>query len=405
MKQYRILQVHNFYQIPGGEDVVVRNEKRLLEEHGHTVFTYYRTNKELKEKGIWGKLCLPFTAVYSFRTVREVKKIIRENKIDIVHVHNTLTMVSPSVFYAAFRCHVPVVQTLHNFRMLCPAGSFFRDNVICEECVADGLRCAVRHKCYRGSTAQTVVSAMILKIHRMLGTYRRVNFICLTEFNRKKLLNALNAPSVPKRRWAVDADRVYIKPNFTFAEGLAPSSESGQEEYFLFAGRVEALKGIDIAIKAFEQLPEKKLYIAGTGPMMEEMQAYVKEHQLTNIRFLGYLQKEEMSERFYHARAVIMTSQCYEAFAMTIAEAYSYGVPVIAGSVGNMDGMVKEGITGVKFQYNLAEELAEKVREFETLDVHKLKENARAFYQKRLRPEDNYRKLEEIYQDILRKHT
>ena len=405
MKQYRILQVHNFYQIPGGEDVVVRNEKRLLEEHGHTVFTYYRTNKELKEKGIWGKLCLPFTAVYSFRTVREVKKIIRENKIDIVHVHNTLTMVSPSVFYAAFRCHVPVVQTLHNFRMLCPAGSFFRDNVICEECVADGLRCAVRHKCYRGSTAQTVVSAMILKIHRMLGTYRRVNFICLTEFNRKKLLNALNAPSVPKRRWAVDADRVYIKPNFTFAEGLAPSSESGQEEYFLFAGRVEALKGIDIAIKAFEQLPEKKLYIAGTGPMMEEMQAYVKEHQLTNIRFLGYLQKEEMSERFYHARAVIMTSQCYEAFAMTIAEAYSYGVPVIAGSVGNMDGMVKEGITGVKFEYNSAEELAEKVREFETLDVHKLKENARAFYQKRLRPEDNYRKLEEIYEDILRKHT
>lgn len=405
MKQYRILQVHNFYQIPGGEDVVVRNEKRLLEEHGHTVFTYYRTNKELKEKGIWGKLCLPFTAVYSFRTVREVKKIIRENKIDIVHVHNTLTMVSPSVFYAAFRCHVPVVQTLHNFRMLCPAGSFFRDNMICEECVADGLRCAVRHKCYRGSTAQTVVSAMILKIHRMLGTYRRVNFICLTEFNRKKLLNALNAPSVPKRRWAVDADRVYIKPNFTFAEGLAPSSESGQEEYFLFAGRVEALKGIDIAIKAFEQLPEKKLYIAGTGPMMEEMQAYVKEHQLTNIRFLGYLQKEEMSERFYHARAVIMTSQCYEAFAMTIAEAYSYGVPVIAGSVGNMDGMVKEGITGVKFEYNSAEELAEKVREFETLDVHKLKENARAFYQKRLRPEDNYKKLEEIYQDILRKHT
>lgn len=100
-----------------------------------------------------------------------------------------------------------------------------------------------------------------------------------------------------------------------------------------------------------------------------------------------------------------MTSQCYEAFAMTIAEAYSYGVPVIAGSVGNMDGMVKEGITGVKFEYNSAEELAEKVREFETLDVHKLKENARAFYQKRLRPEDNYKKLEEIYQDILRKHT
>lgn len=391
MKQYRILQVHNFYQIPGGEDVVVRNEKRLLEEHGHTVYTYYRSNAELNEKGLFGKLFLPFTAIYSFKTAREVKKLIRENQIDVVHVHNTLTMVSPSVFYAAFRCKVPVVQTLHNFRMLCPAGSFFRNNVICEECVDGGLKCAVKHKCYRNSKLQSFVSAAVLKVHRILGTYRKVNFICLTEFNRDKLLASNNI---------VDAKKVYIKPNFTFAEGIEPSSEKEQEEYYLFAGRVEALKGIDIAIKAFEKIPDRQLYIAGTGPMMEEMQAYVKEHDIKNIRFLGYLQKEEMTERFYHAKAVIMTSQCYEAFAMTIAEAYSYGVPVIAGRVGNMEGMVKEGVTGVKFTYNSAEDLAKKVEEFEHLDRMTLKENAREFYQNRLRPEDNYRKLMEIYESI-----
>lgn len=400
MKQYRILQVHNFYQIPGGEDVVVRNEKRLLEEHGHKVYTYYRTNKELSEKGILGKLLLPFTAVYSFRTVREVKRLIKENQIDIVHVHNTLTMVSPSVFYAAFQCNVPVVQTLHNFRMLCPAGSFFRNNVICEECVGGGLTCAIKHKCYRNSTLQTIVSAMILKIHRILGTYRRVNFICLTDFNKNKLLQSLDTGTESKRKCVVDASRVYIKPNFTFAEGITPSDSQDTEEYFLFAGRVEALKGVDIAIKAFEKIPDKLLYIAGTGPMMDEMQAYVKEHQIENVKFLGYLQKEEMTERFYHAKAVIMTSQCYEAFAMTIAEAYSYGVPVIAGRVGNMDGMVKEGQTGVKFQYDSAEDLAKKVQEFETLDIKELKENAREFYQKRLRPEDNYQKLIAIYEDI-----
>lgn len=400
MKQYRILQVHNFYQIPGGEDVVVRNEKRLLEEHGHKVYTYYRTNKELSERGILGKLLLPFTAVYSFRTVREVKRLIKENQIDIVHVHNTLTMVSPSVFYAAFQCNVPVVQTLHNFRMLCPAGSFFRNNVICEECVDGGLKCAIKHKCYRNSTLQTIVSAMILKIHRALGTYRKVNFICLTEFNKNKLLESLDSENVSKNKEVVDASRVYIKPNFTFAEGITPSDSQDTEEYFLFAGRVEALKGVDIAIKAFEKIPDKLLYIAGTGPMMEEMQAYVQEHQIENVKFLGYLQKEAMTERFYHAKAVIMTSQCYEAFAMTIAEAYSYGVPVIAGRVGNMDGMVKEGQTGVKFQYDSADDLAQKVRQFETLDIKVLKENAREFYQKRLRPEDNYQKLIAIYEDI-----
>lgn len=391
MKQYRILQVHNFYQIPGGEDVVVRNEKRLLEEHGHKVYTYYRSNAELKEGGRLGKLCVPFTAVYSFKTVREVKKLIKEYQIDIVHVHNTLTMVSPSVFYAAFRCHVPIVQTLHNFRMLCPAGSFFRDNVICEECVRGGLKCAVKHKCYRNSKLQSFVSAAVLKVHRVLGTYRKVNFICLTEFNRNKLL-ALGD--------IVDAKKIFIKPNFTFAEGIEPSNVPEQEEYYLFAGRVEALKGVDIAIKAFEQIPDRKLYIAGTGPMMDEMQAYVKEHNIQNVKFLGYLQKEDMTEKFYHAKAVIMTSQCYEAFAMTIAEAYSYGVPVIAGRVGNMEGMVQEGVTGVKFTYNSSSDLAEKVKEFEKLDRVTLKENAREFYQERLRPEDNYQKLMEIYESI-----
>lgn len=403
MKQYRILQVHNFYRIPGGEDVVVRNEKKLLEEHGHKVYTYYRTNKELEKKSIIGKLVLPFTSVYSFKTMREVKKMIKDHHIDIVHVHNTLTMVSPSVFYAAFACKVPVVQTLHNFRMLCPAGSFFRGNVICEECVTKGMQCAVKYKCYRNSKIQTIVSAMILWVHRKLGTYKKVNFICLTEFNRQKLLDAIDSGT--KKGKIVNASKVFIKPNFTFAEGIVPNAEKGEEEYFLFAGRVEALKGADIAIKAFEQIPDKQLYIAGDGPLMEEMQNYVRTHNIKNIRFLGYLQKEEMSQKFYHAKAVIMTSQCYEAFAMTIAEAYSYGVPVIAGRVGNMDGMVNEGETGVKFIYNSADDLAKKIQEFEKMDIAVLKENARNFYQMRLRPEDNYQKLMEIYRDMTQNKT
>lgn len=395
MENYRILQIHNFYQIPGGEDVVVRNEKQLLEEHGHQVFSYYRSNKELNEGGKVRKLLIPFTAVFSIQTYREVRKIIREEHIDIVHVHNTLMMVSPSVFYAAFSSGVPVVQTLHNFRMLCPAGSFFRDNVICEECVEHGMGCAVKHKCYRNSKLQTMVSTAILKIHRFLGTYYKVNFICLTEFNRNKLLSSLN----PEKK-IVDPHRVYIKPNFTFAEGIIPVERQPEEEYFLFAGRVEALKGIDIAIRAFEKLPDENLYIAGSGPMLEEMEDYVEEHHMNNVKFLGYLQKEEMTEKFYHAKAVIMTSQCYEAFAMTIAEAYSYGVPVIAGRVGNMEGMVKEGVTGVKFTYNSAEDLAKKVEEFNQMDLAALKESAREFYEKRLRPEDNYRKLMQIYDSI-----
>lgn len=394
-KKLRILQVHNAYQIPGGEDVVVANEKKLLEMNGNEVFSYSRNNDELKTMNAFQKLLIPFTAVYSFKTYREVKKLIRENKIDIVHVHNTLMVVSPSVFYAAFHCHVPVVQTLHNFRMLCPAGSYFRGDRICEECSEKGLQCSLKYGCYRGSKAQTFVSAAILKIHRMLGTYRKVNFICLTEFNREKL-SRLNEGG----KQIVDMKKVYIKPNFTFQEGISGEvQEAG--DYFLVVGRVEALKGIDVVVKAFEKIPDQKLIVAGDGPMMAEMKAYIKEHNMSNVKFAGYLDKAKVQEKYRGAKAVIMASQCYEAFAMTIAEAYSNAVPVIAGNVGNLANMVEEGVTGIKFIYDSPDDLAAKILKYNTMDIAKMKQNAKTFYEKRLKPEDNYRILEEIYHKIM----
>ena len=394
-KKLRILQVHNAYQIPGGEDVVVANEKKLLEMNGNEVLSYSRNNDELKTMNAFQKLLIPFTAVYSFKTYREVKKLIRENKIDIVHVHNTLMVVSPSVFYAAFHCHVPVVQTLHNFRMLCPAGSYFRGDRICEECSEKGLQCSLKYGCYRGSKAQTFVSAAILKIHRMLGTYRKVNFICLTEFNREKL-SRLNEGG----KQIVDMKKVYIKPNFTFQEGISGEVQKAGD-YFLVVGRVEALKGIDVVVKAFEKIPDQKLIVAGDGPMMAEMKAYIKEHNMSNVKFAGYLDKAKVQEKYRGAKAVIMASQCYEAFAMTIAEAYSNAVPVIAGNVGNLANMVEEGVTGIKFVYDSPDDLAAKILKYNTMDIAKMKQNAKTFYEKRLKPEDNYRILEEIYHKIM----
>jgi glycosyltransferase involved in cell wall biosynthesis len=392
----KILQVHNRYQIPGGEDVVAANEKRLLEEHGHQVYTYSRNNSELDAYQGIKKILIPFTAVFSIKTYREVKSLIQKNDIDVVHVHNTLMMVSPSVFYAAFSCKVPVVQTLHNFRMLCPAGSFFRDGRICEECAEKGLQCSLKYSCYRGSRLQTFVSAAILKVHRVFGTYRRVNFICLTEFNKKKL-SQLNRG----RKQMVDMDKVYIKPNFTYEE--ANFESSSQLDYFLFVGRIEALKGIDVAIRAFEGLPDQKLVVAGDGPLMAEMKEYVGSHHMENVEFTGYLQKQELQKRYSRAKAVIMCSQCYEAFAMTIAEAYSYGVPVIAGDVGNLRNMVVENVTGIRFVYDSPEDLRENVLRYNQMDIEKMKKNAKQFYEQRLRSEDNYKILEQIYLDILRK--
>lgn len=202
----RILLVHNYYQIPGGEDTVVANEYRLLEEHGHEVILYTRHNNELKSMRRTSKFFLPFTAIFNPKTYWEIKKIIKEQEIEIVHVHNTLTLISPAVYYASVKCGVPVVQTMHNFRLLCPRATFYRNGHICEDCISKGLRAAVRYSCYRGSKVQTMICVINTWIHRHTGILGKINYICLTEFNKEKLLHLKY----------IKKEKVFEKPNFTF---------------------------------------------------------------------------------------------------------------------------------------------------------------------------------------------
>lgn len=211
----KVLMVHNYYQIPGGEDTVVANEKRLLEEHGHEVVLYTRHNNELKGMSKLQKLCLPFKTIFNPRTYRDIKRIIKEEKIEIVHVHNTLNLISPAVYYAAVKMKVPAVQTIHNFRFLCPGATFYRDGHICEDCVRKGLGCAVKHKCYRGSRSQTLICVISTWIHRHTGILGKINYIALTEFNKEKLLQLKQ----------IKPERVFVKPNFTF--NSAPETHVG----------------------------------------------------------------------------------------------------------------------------------------------------------------------------------
>ena len=175
MSKKKVLMVHNFYQIGGGEHTVFKNEVEMLRENGHEVIEYTRSNDELK-KSKWKMLLLPFTTIWSFKTYREVKKIIKEQSIDIVHCHNTFPLISHSVYYAARNRRIPVVQTIHNFRFLCPGAMFYRNGKICEECrEKQSLKPALKNKCYRNSKIQTLVVIAMLKIHKRLETYKKIN--------------------------------------------------------------------------------------------------------------------------------------------------------------------------------------------------------------------------------------
>lgn len=389
-KKQNILIVHNYYQIPGGEDTVVANEKKMLEDHGHKVILYTRNNSELKEMSKLQKLKLPFTTIFNPRTYKDIKRIIRKENIDVVHVHNTLNLVSPAVYYAALSCKVPVVQTVHNFRLLCPGATFYRDGHICEDCVHHGLKCAIKHNCYRGSKAQTLVCVVNTWIHRMTGVYGKINYICLTEFNKQKLLELKQ----------IKEDKVFVKPNFVESnETFIP--EEQRKDQFVFAGRLDKLKGIDILLKAWKQMGAKapKLIVCGTGPMEKWCKEFAKSNKL-NVEFKGCVPNAEVLKIVASSKALVLPTQWYEGFPMSIVEAFSVGPPVICSDLGNAGSIVEEKITGFKFQYNESDSLKCVIKEFESYDIKLLQQSAYGKYRRYFDQNRNYEMFQTIYREI-----
>ena len=383
-----ILIVHNYYQIPGGEDTVVANEKKMLEKHGHKVILYSRNNAELKQMSKIRILFLPFTTVFNLRTYKEIKKLIRQEKIDVVHVHNTLNLISPAVYYAARSMKVPVVQTVHNFRLLCPGATFYREGHICEDCVQHGLKCAVKHSCYRDSKVQTLVCAISTWMHRITGIYGKVNYICLTEFNKDKLLQLKQ----------IKPERVFVKPNFA-ENNNSFIPEEARLDQFVFAGRLDKLKGVDILFEAWKCMGEgaPKLIVCGTGAMEDWCKSFIRENDL-NIEMCGFVPNDEALRIIANSRALVLPTQWYEGFPMSIVEAFSVGTPVICSDLGNAGSVVEEGITGYKFGYESIESIVSAVDKMREKPLNK--EKIKNIYEMKYSENANYKALNGIYASI-----
>lgn len=384
-RKQSILIVHNYYQVPGGEDTVVANEKRMLEDHGHKVLMYTRNNDELKSMNKIYKLMLPITTIFNFRTYFEIKSIIKKEKIDVVHVHNTLNLVSASVYYAAQSCRIPVVQTIHNFRFLCPGATFYRDGHICEECLEKGLQCAIKYSCYRNSRVQTIACVLATSFHRLTGIYGKINYICLTDFNKGKLLQ-LNK---------INEKNVYVKPNFVDLLGEF-TPENQRDNFFVFAGRLDQLKGVDLLLKAWNKMGEKapKLLICGKGPLEKWCKEYVLDNNL-NVEMVGFVQNEEARRIIARSRGLILPTQWYEGFPMSIVEAFSVGTPVLCSDLGNSGSVIVEGLNGRKFKHNSIESIIAAVYSCDHMEKSTFDE-----YIKRYTSEENYKMLLNIYEAI-----
>jgi glycosyltransferase involved in cell wall biosynthesis len=381
----RILFIHSRYQISGGEESVVEAEIQLLQSRGHEVFRYERDNHEVTGKN---KLALLRDTLWSPSSHADVQRLVKEQAIDVAHVHNTLPLVSPSVYWAASRAGAAVVQTLHNFRWLCPKGTLLRDGKICESCVGHLPWRAIQHRCYRNSAAQSAVMAATYGLHTALGSlhHHADRIIALTDFGRDQFI-----------RGGFPADKMVVKPNFVEDTAMESAGVSQHQppprSGFLYVGRLSEEKGPDVFVQAASLLPSERFEMLGTGPLLDTLA------RPDNVAFLGAVAKAQVRDAMQRSMALVLPSRWYEGLPMVLVEAFCHGMPVIASRLGTFHSLIEEGVTGLLFDPGDASDLARKVQwcRDHPESVARMGLAARAMYERHYTAESNYTQMLGIY--------
>jgi glycosyltransferase involved in cell wall biosynthesis len=375
--------VHNAYQQRGGEDAVVDAEIKLLRSYGHKVVEYRRSNEELNKMS---RSSAALQTFWSRGAAHKAAELITLENIDVVHCHNTFPLISPAVYWAAARARVPVVQTLHNFRLICPQALMLRNDAPCEDCVGHVPWRGVMHGCYRDSRLQTGVLAGMITAHRVLGTWRDkvARYIALNEFCRQKFIQG-----------GLPANRIVVKPNFVDA---GPAPVRIKRLGALYVGRLSQEKGISVLATAMRRLQGRVgLTVVGVGPQADLLD------NLPGVRLLGALPGNEVMELMRHTQMLVLPSICYENFPRTLVEAFGCGLPVVASRLGGMAHLIDHDRNGLLFDAGSANALAAAMDSLAS-DPQRCAEMglaARQTYEESLTPEINYKMLMQIYEDAL----
>ncbi len=385
----KVLLIHNFYQLRGGECAVFESEQQMLRAAGHEVLLYTRHNDEIARGGLLASAALPIRTVWNPETHRAIGELLARESPDVAHFTNTFPLISPSAYDACCNAGVPVVQSIHNYRWLCPAATFFRDGEICEECVDHSLLRSVRYGCYRDSRPATATVAAMVAFHRRRSLFAKVDrFVALTEFARAKLAEG----GFPK-------DRIVVKPNSVDFERIPPIPVSDRS-YALFAGRLSDEKGVHTLLDGWKQLTTTiPLRIAGDGPLRDEIARRIVDESIQDVQLLGPLPPENLLETLRRARILVFPSLWYEGMPMSIVEAFASGVPVIASRLGGMAEMIEDNRNGVLFRSGDSADLAKKLDAvFGNLEaIEAMSHGALQTFDARHRPEQNCERLIEIY--------
>lgn len=382
----RILVAHNSHKIAGGEQRVFETETALLESAGHTVIRFNVHNDEIDSMR---RLTLAVKTMWNRETHRELVQLIDEHHPDIVHAHNIVPLISPSIFGAAKKRDVKTVWTIHNYRLICPGMYLMREGSICEKCVGRNLALpAIRHKCYRNSRVATTAVVTMQALHLAIGTWEKSvdRFIAPSEFTRRKLAEG-----------GLPIDRLVTKGNFIAS---VPSIGDGSSGAFVYVGRLSAEKGIQVLLDAWTHNGlTRRLQIVGRGPLEDSVHSACKENP--SIEYLGPKSHSETMQLIGQATAAIVPSTCYETFSLVAAESFAVGTPVIASNRGALAELIVPDRNGVLFAPGDADALAKCVLRFESLDLTAMRTAARQSYEQKHTAEANLRELQAIYTELL----
>jgi glycosyltransferase involved in cell wall biosynthesis len=380
----RIVVAHNRYKYAGGEDSVMAAEVDMLRSAGHEVELLTADNRVIE--GLVAKIAAAGSLFHSPDSSRRMAELIRSFQPEIVHIHNWFPLLSPSIISVACAAGVPVVQTLHNFRMFCANSGLYRDGRVCLDCAGKVLPLdGVVHGCYSGSRVGSALVTAAFSYHRMAGTWDGIStFIAVSDLQRDLLIRGGLKPA-----------QIVVKPNFVRYTGAPGDGHGG---YALFAGRVTAQKGIRTVLQAWEEhTPAIPLKIMGDGPLADEVRN--RASQVASIEYLGQCKATEVAAAMGAAKFLIFASESYEPLPLTIIESFSRGTPVLAANLESIDDLVKDGVTGLRFNVGDAADLAAKANRL-LVDVpsdREVRRNCRSVYERRYTEPQNYRMLSDIY--------
>jgi glycosyltransferase involved in cell wall biosynthesis len=384
----KILIAHNFYQQPGGEDSCLAAEIAMLQANGHEVIPYQVHNDSIDGMSRWK---VGSRTIWSRSAYRELRDLIRAHRPEIAHFHNTFPLISPAAYYAAQAENVSVVQTLHNFRLLCPNALFFRQGQVCEDCLGKSIPWpGMLNRCYRGSRAASTAVATMLTAHRVLGTWRHSVdvYIALTQFSRRKFI----AGGLPP-------DKIVVKSNFVYPD---PRPGRGTGGYGVFVGRLSPEKGVETLLNAWGRFGGGLLLkIVGDGPLASIVQEAAAKNP--GIEWLASQPRDAVDALIGEAAFLVLPSQCYENFPRVVIEAFAKGTPVIASRLGAMAEVVDHGRTGFHFEPGDADDLAAKVRQLltEPQQLKRMRQAARHEFERKYTANSNCRRLIAIYERAL----